>query len=152
MVTQCSIEENPEQIRSVMDIPSPTHIKDVQRLAGRVAALNRFISRSSEKCHNFFTALRKSKEFKWTPACKEALQELKKYLASPPLLSKPKDGEQHSIYITVSETAVSSVLVREEVGKPLPVYYVSKSLLDATSHYSQLEKLALALVTAAQKL
>ncbi len=47
---------------------------------------------------------------------------------------------------------MSSVLVREEDGKQLPVYYVSKSLLDAETRYSQLEKLALALVSAAQKL
>ena len=132
-----------------MDIPSPTHIKDIQHLARRVVALNRFISRSSEKCHLFFTALRKSKDFEWTPAYEEALQELKKYLTSPPLLSNPKDGEQLSIYLAVSNTAMSSVLVCEEDGKQLPVYYVSKSLLDVETHYSQLEKLVLVLVTAA---
>ena len=136
MLTQRGIEANPEQIQSVMDIPSPTHVKDVQRLAGRVAVLNRFISKSSKRCHLFFSTLRKSKDFEWTPAYKEALQELKKYLTSPPLLSKPKDGEQLSIYPAVSDTTVSSLLVREEDGKQLPIYYVSKSLLDAETHYS----------------
>ncbi|KAL5566007.1 hypothetical protein UlMin_029171 [Ulmus minor] len=152
MVTQRGIEANPEQIRSVLDIPSPTHAKDVQRLAGRIAALNRFISKSSERCHIFFSALRKSKDFEWIPACEEALQELKGYLTSPHFLSKPKDGEPLSIYLAVSDTAVSSVLIRKEDGKQLPVYYVSKSLLDAETRYSQLEKLALALVSAARKL
>ena len=46
---------------------------------------------------------------------------------------------------------MSSVLIRKEDGKQLPVYYVSKSLLDAKTRYSQLKKLALALVTTAQK-
>ncbi|KAL5576837.1 hypothetical protein UlMin_018536 [Ulmus minor] len=86
------------------------------------------------------------------PACEQALQDLKRYLTSPPLLSKPKDGEQLYIYLAVSEGAVSAVLVREEEGKQFPVYYVSKSLLDAETRYTQLEKLALALVTAARKL
>ncbi|KAL5564335.1 hypothetical protein UlMin_027499 [Ulmus minor] len=90
--------------------------------------------------------------FEWTPACEQALQDLKRYLTSPPLLSKPKDGEQLYIYLAVSEGAVSAVLVREEEGKQFPVYYVSKSLLDAETRYTQLEKLALALVTAARKL
>ncbi|KAL5546495.1 hypothetical protein UlMin_006182 [Ulmus minor] len=45
------------QIRSVLDILSPTHAKDVQCLAGRITALNRFISKSSERCHLFFFAL-----------------------------------------------------------------------------------------------
>ncbi|KAL5580487.1 hypothetical protein UlMin_012929 [Ulmus minor] len=114
-----------------MNIPSPVCIRDVQHLAGRVAALSRFISRSSEKCHLFFSTLRKSKDFEWTPACEQALQDLKKYVTLPPLLSKPKDGEQLYIYLAVSEGAVSAVLVREEGSKQFPVYYVSKSLLDA---------------------
>ncbi|KAL5578660.1 hypothetical protein UlMin_011102 [Ulmus minor] len=86
-----------------MNIQSPACIGDVQRLTGRVAALSRFISRSSEKCHLFFNTLRKSKDFEWTPACEQALQDLKRYLTSPPLLSKPKDGEQLYIYLAVSE-------------------------------------------------
>ena len=111
MVTQRGIEANPDQIRSVMNIPSPTCLMDVQRLTGRVAALSHFISRSSEKCHLFFSTMRKSKDFEWTTACEQALQDLKRYLTSPPLLSKPKDGEQLYVYLAVSEGAVSVVLV-----------------------------------------
>ncbi|KAL5577791.1 hypothetical protein UlMin_019490 [Ulmus minor] len=117
-----------------------------------MAALSRFISRSSEKCHLFFSTLRKSKYFEWTLTCEQAFQDLKKYLTSPSLLSKPKDGEQLFIYLVVSKGTVSAVLVREEESRQFPVYYVSKSLLDAEAHYTQLEKLALALVTAARKL
>ncbi|KAL5580705.1 hypothetical protein UlMin_013147 [Ulmus minor] len=47
---------------------------------------------------------------------------------------------------------MSTVLIREEEGKQSPVYYVSKALLDAETQYSQLEKLALALIIAARKL
>ena len=50
------------------------------------------------------------------------------------------------------EHAVSAVLVREEGNKQLHVYYVRKSLLDAETRYSHLEKLALAFVIAARKL
>ncbi|KAK1587454.1 hypothetical protein Q3G72_013021 [Acer saccharum] len=81
-----------------------------------------------------------------------ALQDLKTYLKSPPLLSKPKDNEVLFIYLAVSNTAVSAVLVREEESNQHPVYYVSKTLLDAETRYSRLEKLALALVMAARKL
>ena len=93
MVTQCGIEANLDQIQSMMGILSPTCIKDGQHLAKKIATLSRFISRSSKKCYLFFTTLRKSKDFEWTPTCEEALQQLKKYLTSPSLLSKPKDEE-----------------------------------------------------------
>ena len=96
-----------------------------------MAVLSHFISKSSEKCHLFFATLRKSKDFKWTPNCEKALQQLKKYLTSPLFLSKPKDGEHLFIYLVVSETAVHIVLIREEDSKQVPIYYMSKSLLDA---------------------
>ena len=69
-----------------------------------------------------------------------------------PLLSKPLLGEVLLLYLAVSEHAVSAVLVREEGTKQLPIYYVSKALLDAETRYSHLEKLALALMVAARKL
>ena len=53
MITQSGIEANPDQIKSIMNIPSPTCIWDIQHLASRVASL----SRSSEKCHHFFITL-----------------------------------------------------------------------------------------------
>ena len=61
--------------------------------------------------------------------------------------------ESNSLSISRSLTQLeSSVLVREEDGKQLPVYYMSKSLLDVETRYSQLEKLVLALVSTTRKL
>ena len=77
---------------------------------------------------------------------------MKAYLKSPPPLSKPKDNETLLLYLAVSDSAVSAVLVREEDNSQHPVYYVSKTLLDAETRYSRLEKLALALIVAARKL
>ncbi|XP_056684259.1 uncharacterized protein [Spinacia oleracea] len=71
---------------------------------------------------------------------------------SPPLLSKPKEGEVLQLYLAVSSTAASAVLAREDKTQQLPIYYISKSLLEAETRYSSLEKLVLALVTAAKKL
>ena len=77
--------------------------------------MNRFISKSSERCHPFFNTLRKNKAFEWNDECEKTLQDLKEYLTSPPLLVKPKDNETLLVYLAVSSTAVSAVLVREEV-------------------------------------
>ncbi|XP_031266775.1 uncharacterized protein LOC116125179 [Pistacia vera] len=152
MVTRRGIEANSDQIRAILSIPSLTCIKDVQWLVGWVAALSRFISRSANNCHLFFHALKKSKMFKSIASCKEALQQLKRYLTSLSLISKPVDREKLYSYLVVSETAISAVLVREEETKQLPFYYVNKSLLDMETQYSQLEKLALALIPTSKKL
>ncbi|KAJ9557119.1 hypothetical protein OSB04_011733 [Centaurea solstitialis] len=152
MVTQRGIEASPEQIKAIIEIQSPRNVKEVQKLTGRVAALNRFISRSSDKCHLFYNVLRKNQGFNWTEAHEKALQDLKQYMASPPLLTKPIEGESLQLYLAVSNNAVSAVLVREDDQQQHPIYYVSKSFLNAETRYTSIEKLLLGLVTAAKKL
>ncbi len=77
--------------------------------------MNRFISRSSDKCLPFFKILKKA--FSWTKECERAFEELKNYLANPPLLIRLVEGEILYLYLAVSRSAVSLVLVREESGK-----------------------------------
>lgn len=111
IVTKRGIEANPDQIKFVLNLASPTCKKDVQKLIRRIAALSRFISRSSERCHKFFNILRKNTDFIWTEEFETALQQLKSYLTSALLLSKPQDGETLFLYLAVSEHSVSAVLV-----------------------------------------
>ncbi|XP_075112601.1 uncharacterized protein LOC107793073 [Nicotiana tabacum] len=140
-------------IKAIEEIPDIlTSKKEVQRLTGRITALGRFISKSSEKCFKFFSALKKQNQFEWSEECQQALKNLKAYLSNPPLRAKPKSGEKLPVYLTVLEVAVSVVLVREDQGKQSPIYYVSKSLLDAETRYPHLEKLALALIMTSRKL
>uniref|UniRef100_A0A2N9G1P7 Uncharacterized protein n=1 Tax=Fagus sylvatica TaxID=28930 RepID=A0A2N9G1P7_FAGSY len=150
MVSQRGIEANPDKIKAVLEMTPPRTVKEVQSLTGRVAALNRFVSRATDKCLPFFKTLRKA--FIWTDECQKSFEELKIYLTSPPLLSPSQQGETLSLYLTISPTAVSSALIREDGGTQLPVYYTSKSFQGAEERYPAMEKLALALVIAARKL
>ena len=78
-----------------------------------IAALSRFVSRSTDKCFPFFQALKTRGGVNWDSKCEEAFEGLKEYLASPPQLSKPLLGETLYIYLAVSDKAVSSALIRE---------------------------------------
>ncbi|XP_057463265.1 uncharacterized protein LOC130753291 [Actinidia eriantha] len=131
---------------------SPRNILEVQQLTGRVAALNRFISKFADKCLPFFRILRKNQAFQWDEESEAAFQQLKEYLGSPPLLSVLNTGEELPIYLSVSPTAVSAALVREENQIQKPVYYVSKILIGVETRYLKIEKLACALIIAARKL
>lgn len=68
------------------------------------------------------------------------------------MLVKPLPDDKLFLYLATSETAVSSTLVKEENGRQMPIYYTSKALLDAKTHYSLIEKMALALIVAARYL
>ena len=80
MVSGCGIEANPEKIRAIQEMTAPKSIKEVQRLTGRIAALNRFITRSAERCLPFFQTLKQPKNLCWTSECQQAFEELKGYL------------------------------------------------------------------------
>ncbi|XP_019266520.1 PREDICTED: uncharacterized protein LOC109243957 [Nicotiana attenuata] len=114
MVSKRGIEINPDKIKTIEDITVVENVKAVQNLTGRIAALGRFISRSSDKSHWFFSLLKKKNNFSWTPKFQKVLEELKWYLSSPPMLHTPKADEQLYLYLVVSEVAVSGVFVREE--------------------------------------
>ena len=115
MVSQRGIEANPKKVQAIINITSPKTVKEVQKLIGRIAALNGFVSRVTNKCLPFFKTLKQA--FAWTDECETAFQELKRYLSNPPLLSPSKQGEGLYLYLAVSKTAVSAMLIREEGRK-----------------------------------
>jgi hypothetical protein len=85
LVSQRGIEANPENVRAILEMQPPRTTKQLQQLTRRIAALNRFISRSTDMCLPFFKILKKA--FEWDSKCEEAFGKLKEYLMNPPLLS-----------------------------------------------------------------
>ena len=62
IVSQRGIEANPDKIQAIMEMTPPRNVKEVQSLNGKVATLNRFVSRATDKCLPFFRTLKKSIE------------------------------------------------------------------------------------------
>ena len=60
MVSQRGIEANPEKVQAIINTTSPKTMKEVQKLTGRIAALNRFVSRATDKCLPFFKTLKQA--------------------------------------------------------------------------------------------
>jgi len=90
MITHRGIEVNPDQIKAINSLHPPRNPKEMQKLTRMVAALNRFISRSVNRCLPFFRLLHKWKDFQWAEECVMAFKKLKQYLSSPSILSRPK--------------------------------------------------------------
>jgi hypothetical protein len=67
LVSSRGIEANPEKIQAILTIGKPTKLHDVQKLAGRVAALSHFVARLGEKALPFYALMKKSDDkFEWT--------------------------------------------------------------------------------------
>ena len=117
-----------------------------------IAALNRFISWSVDKCRPFFLLMNKWKGFEWTEECALAFGQLKEYLSRPLIMSSPEMDKVLFTYITVAPHVVSLVLIPVDSDIQRPVHYVSKSLHKAEIHYLPLENAILAVVHATRKL
>lgn len=107
MITHRGIEANPDKIQALTSMEFPRNKKEVQKLTGRVAALNRFMSQAMDRCFSFFKALRGCHDFEWTEDCEKAFQELRHALVTPPVLMKPEPGDTLFLYLAVSQNAVS---------------------------------------------
>ena len=152
LVTQRGIEANLDQIAAIQGLQPPKNVREVQRLTGMAATLNRFISKSADKCRPFFDLVKKGKSFAWSEESDQAFERLKKYLSAPSLLSSPKEGEPFYIYLAALDKAVSAAIIRDDSGEQRPIYYISKTMNGVETRYLPLEKSAFALFVMVKKL
>ncbi|KAK1602530.1 hypothetical protein QYE76_017961, partial [Lolium multiflorum] len=152
------IEANPLKIKAILDMEPPKNLHQVQQLAGRLAALSRFIAKLGEKALPFYNLMKKSEKFEWTKEAQESFDNLKKILSTSPVLVTPREKETLLMYIAATAQVFSSVLVveREEAGRvhgvQRPVYYLSEVLTLARQRYPHHQKLAYAVWRSARKL
>ncbi|GJX40260.1 reverse transcriptase domain-containing protein [Tanacetum coccineum] len=145
----------PDKVEAVLSLPSPKCLKDVQRLNGKLASLNRFLSKSAERSLPFFKTLKKctkKSDFQWTTEAETAFQQMKKSIAELPMMVAPQEKEELIIYLAAAKEAISAVLMTERDGKQIPIYFVSRALRGPEINYTPMEKLVLALVSASKRL
>ena len=80
LLTERGIEANLEKCTVIIAMRSPILVKEVQQLAGHIAALFRFVSAGGDKGHPYFQCLKRNNRFVWTRECEEAFLKLKEYL------------------------------------------------------------------------
>jgi ribonuclease HI len=156
MVSKRGIQANPQKIEALRRMQPPSSRKEVQRLTGRIASLNRFISKAAERSLPFFKVLRANSSFQWGPEQQQAFDDLKRYLEDAAVMTKPSPKAELLLYIAATDSAVSAVLVEErkeaDALKQFPIYYVSEALSGSKLFYSEMEKMAYAVVMAKRKL
>nr|GEV27805.1 reverse transcriptase domain-containing protein [Tanacetum cinerariifolium] len=145
----------PDKIEAVLSLPSPRCLKDVQKLNGKLASLNRFLSKSAEKSLSFFKTLKKctkKSDFQWTAKAKTTFKQMKKVIAELPMLTAPKEKEELIVYLAAAKEAINAVLMTKMNRKQMPIYFVSRVLQGLEINYTPMEKLIRALVSASKRL
>jgi hypothetical protein len=156
LVSHRGIEANPSKIQAIMNMALPQSTKDIQQLTSRLAALNRFILRSTERSLPFVKTLRGAKDFAWGPEQAVAFESLKQYLSNLATLTSPDPGLPLLLYIVASPSVVNASLVQEKTreGKTYqcPVYFFLKVLTSSKCNMTELEKIEYMVTMASRKL
>ncbi|GJY38168.1 reverse transcriptase domain-containing protein [Tanacetum coccineum] len=157
MVTSEGIRANPKKTKVLADLQSPRTLKEMQSLARKLAALNRFLAKSAERSLPFINTLKNitkenKHEYKWTIEGEEAFQQMNKCIINLLSLTPPLPKETLYAYLAVSKEAVSFVLLTDRKGKQCLIHYVSRTLNDTENNYTPMEKLALSLVHMTRRL
>ncbi|GJV67208.1 reverse transcriptase domain-containing protein [Tanacetum coccineum] len=87
----------PDKVDAVLSLQSPKCLKDVQKLSGKLASLNRFLAKSAEKSLPFFKTLKKctkKSDFLWTEEAEAAFKQMKEHIAKLPMLIAPEEQEE----------------------------------------------------------
>nr|GEV37903.1 reverse transcriptase domain-containing protein [Tanacetum cinerariifolium] len=108
----------PDKVDAVLNLPSLKCLKDVQKLNGKLACLNRKL---------ISIGLRKPKK---------AFKQMKKLIAELPMLTAPMEKEKLIVYLAVTKDVDSAVLMTEKEAKQMPIYFVSRTLREEYAiHY-----------------
>jgi hypothetical protein len=123
IISHRGIKANPKNISAITKMKAPTCIKDMQKVTGCMAVLNRFISKLIERGLPFFKLLKHQEKFVWTPEVDQALAQLKDFISKPLVLTAPCKKEQLLLYLATTTHAVSTVIVveRQEDSHAYPV-------------------------------
>ena len=154
MVHERGIEINQKTITVINQVVAPETKVELQSLIGKINFIRRFISHLSGRIQPFSSLLKlkADQKFVWGEEQQKALEEIKHYLVSPPVLVPPHKHKLFKLYLSADERAIGSALIQEFKGKERVIYYVSRRLLDAETRYSPVERLYLCLYFSCTKL
>ncbi|GFX11413.1 retrovirus-related Pol polyprotein from transposon 17.6 [Trichonephila clavipes] len=150
-ITQKEIEVDPEKVASILDIPPPKNVKELQSFLQACSWFRRHIQDFAKISRPLSYLTKKKVQWQWGFDQQNAFQTLKKCLTTPPVLKQADGTQPYIIRTDASNYALGAVLLQGEGSNEHPIEYTSRLLTPAERNYSTTEREALAVVWALKK-
>lgn len=146
------ISKTKERVQDILTVPTPTSIREVRAFLGMVSFYGRYFPDMATVAAPLYEATKGTK-LRWTRACDAAFQNLKQELTSDRVLAHYSPSLPVSLCCDASPVAIGAVLQHTYPdGSERPILYIHKKLDSTQVNYSQLDKEALSLKWAVEKL
>jgi ribonuclease HI len=113
IITDGGISVDPTKVKDVLKWEPPRTVKEIRSFLGLAGYYRRFIEGFSKIVKPLTTLLEKDREFKWTDACQDSFEELKRRLTTAPVLVMPDLQKGFDIYCDASRQGLGCVLMQE---------------------------------------
>ncbi|GFY31064.1 transposon Tf2-6 polyprotein [Trichonephila clavipes] len=150
-ITQKGIEVDPEKVASILDIPPPKNVKELQSFLQTCSWFRRYIQDFAKISRPLSYLTKKKVKWQWGFDQQNAFQTLKNSLTAPPVLKQADGTKPYIIRTDASNYALGAVLLQGEGSDEHPIEYASRLLTPAERNYSTTEREALAVVWALKK-
>jgi hypothetical protein len=154
IIHEHGIEIDPTEIESINKVQPPQCKHVMQKFLGKLNFLRWFIFNSPGKISASapLLQLKNEAEFTWGVDQPHALDDIKRYSSSPPVMKAPMAGIPFRLDIAAEDVVIRTALTQVTEGKERIITYLSWYLIDAETRYSFIEMLYLSLFYTCSKL
>lgn len=147
-ITKHGLEPNEDKIKAVLDFPLPKTPTEIKSFLGLVGYYRKFIKDFSKITQPLTSCLKKKNKVEITEPYIQAYQKCKELLVNAPILQFPDFSKPFVLTTDASNYALGAVLSQGSTGNEKPIAYASRTLNDAETRYSTIEKELLGIVWA----
>ena len=132
MVSKDGIHIDQLKIATILALPGPTNIVELQILQGKENFLLRFVCSFVEKMHGYMHLLKKNTQLFWDDEAQQAFDNIKHALNHSPMIHPSDYSKEFLLYVATSTTTIGMVLAQEDPnGQERVISYAGKNIIDS---------------------